>query len=161
MYLDGINNGMVCSAEALNRLADAEEEKKRKEFEEKQRKGLQDKENHDNLDSIAKNSDETNIILRELNEALKKNNELLEEKNKSLESSLINMHEVLQGIFTVDCQSGEAQEEQTEQINILIGQISESLSREEKVNWNDKVADAGVQMVIAAIGTFLKIKGIL
>lgn len=161
MYMTEGSNEMVNSARKICESARRDGEKKRIETEVKQQKDMNDKENHDNLDAIAKNSNEAIKNLHELNEALKKNNELLEEKNKSLELGLNNIHEVLEDIFTVNCQSAEIQQEQIEQINALIGQISESLNRGEKVNWKDKIADASVQTVIAAIGAILKINGIL
>ena len=154
MYLDGINNGMVCSAEALNRLAVAEEEKKRKEFEEKQRKDLQDKENHDNLDSIAQYSYET---VHNLKEIIK----LLQEKNARLESQIDATNEILRLLFDVENQSCENQTEQLQQLYVLEGQIIEVLRRGEKVNWKDKMADASVQSIIAVLGSILKTKGIL
>ncbi len=161
MYLDGINNGMVCSAEALNRLAGAEEEKKRKEFEEKQRKDLQDKENHDNLDSIAQYSHETVQALKEMNEVLKENNELLRKKAEDLETKLGDISEILRLIFDVDSQACEGQKEQLQQMHEIEGMISDAIKHGEKVNWKAIAPEVGIQTFFTAIGVYFHAKGLL
>ena len=59
-------------------------------------------------------------------------------------------------IFNID----ESQKDQIEQITVLACQIAESLDRGEKIDWKDKAADGGVQMVISAICMALRMKGI-
>ncbi len=66
------------------------------------------------------------------------------------------MTNVLKMIFNID----ESQKDQIEQITVLACQIAESLDRGEKIDWKDKAADGGVQMVIAAICMALRMKGI-
>ncbi len=82
--------------------------------------------------------------------------ELLEKTNENLESYLSEMTNVLKMIFNID----ESQKDQIEQITVLACQIAESLDRGEKIDWKDKAADGGVQMVIAAICMALRMKGI-
>lgn len=161
MDLSGFNQAIANSAMRVQALNNAIEESKRIEYEDKIRKEKQDKENHDNLDFLAQNAQETIEVLKDMNSVLKRNNELLEEKNEGLEKSLSDIYGVLQEIFDVNFQNGLEQKELLQQANALACEISATLDRGEKVDWKDKAADGGVQVVISAISILLKMKGIL
>ena len=161
MDLSGFNQAIANSAMQVQALGASIEENKRIEYEDKIRKEKQEEDNHDNLDFLAKNAQETIEILQDMNNVLKRNNELLEEKNEGLENTLSAIYEILGEIFEVNLQNGYDQKELLQQANALACEISATLDCGEKVDWKDKAADGGVQVVISAIGILLKMKGII
>jgi hypothetical protein len=154
MDYNGYDYPLATSATQLSNMSERFEEKQRIESEEKQLKELQDKENHDNLDSIAQYSYET---VQNLKEIIK----LLQEKNERLESQIETTNEILRLLFYVENQSCENQTEQLQQLYALEGQIAEALLRGERVNWKEKITDASIQTVIAAVGVVLKMRGLM
>lgn len=122
------------------------------QIESDRKKELREKENHDNLDHISKSAQESNQILKEMNEALKQNNTLLAEKNEMLEQSLEGIQDWLQSIFELDVLNGTEQKELLQQANALACEMAVSIEQGEKIDWNDKAADVGIQTVVSAIG---------
>ena len=157
----GFNKAIANSAKEVSYIAEQIEETKRIELEEKQRKNIQDRENHDNLGYLAQNSLETINVLKEMNQVLKNHVELLEKERDGLENHLTDIYKVLSEVLETDIQNGEEQRELLQQANALACEISSTLDRGEKINWKDKTADGGVQVVISALGILMKMKGIL
>ena len=140
------NGAMANSARQVNQIAEAMEVMKTLGIEEKRKKDLQEEENHDNLGYIAKQSQESIAILKEM--------------NRSLEESLTDITKILQNIFDIESLSAEQQSDFKQQALMLMCEISDTLDNGEKVDWKDKLADGSVQVVLAAIGFLLRAKGI-
>lgn len=86
---------------------------------------------------------------------------LLKEKNEKLESTLEQICGLLRDIFSEEIKSGEEQTELAKKTNALLCEISVAIDRGEKIDWKDKAADCGIQVVFAALGQFLMGKGII
>ena len=149
MDFNGIDMASATSARKVAEIAEKIELSNRQAAIDKNKKERREIENHNNLNSLANDSQEMVMLM-------KRHIELLEATNDKLESYLSEMTSVLKMIFTID----ESQKEQMQQIKSLAFQISESLDRGEKIDWKDKAADGGVQMVISAICMALRMKGI-
>ena len=149
MDFNGLNMSSATSAAKVAEIAAQTKEMVRKVGDENLRKEVREQENHDNLNSLANDSQEMVALM-------KRQIEMLEASNASLESHLFEMTSVLKLILNVD----EDQKDQMQQITALACQIAESLDRGEKIDWKDKAADGGVQMVISAICMALRMKGI-
>ena len=149
MDFNGLNMSSATSAAKVAEIAAQTKEMVRKVGDENLRKEVREQENHDNLNSLANDSQEMVALM-------KRQIEMLEASNASLESHLFEMTSGLKLILNVD----EDQKDQMQQITALACQIAESLDRGEKIDWKDKAADGGVQMVISAICMALRMKGI-
>ena len=149
MDFNGLNMSAVTSAVKVAEAAAQMNEMNQKSLVEKRRKEAQEQENHDNLNALANDSQEMIALM-------KRQIEILETSNEKLENHLFEMTEALKMIFSID----ENQKDQMQQITALACQIAESLDRGEKIDWKDKAADGGVQMVISAICMALRMKGI-
>lgn len=149
MDFNGFNMSSATSAVKVAEIAAQTEELARKVGAESLRQEVREQENHDNLNSLANDSQEIITLM-------KHHIELLEKTNENLESYLFEMTNVLKMIFNID----ESQKNQIEQITSLACQIAESLNRGEKINWKDKAADAGIQMTLAGICMALRMRGI-
>ena len=159
-----LDKRMLCSsssARGIFEIAEEMEENKRNKREETARNEKQNRENHDNLAALVENTQGQIELLQELNKTLKEQNTLLTKNNESLKMSLDAIACVLHALFDNEIHYDADHKAQMQQVTALACEISETLDRGEKVNWSDKAADGGVQMVIAAIGTFLKLKGIV
>ena len=155
------NDNSLTNARAVSERFDYVEEIERIERENIRLKAMQEKENHDNLNSIAQDSHETVQALREMNEVLKENNELLRKKAEDLETKLGDISDILRLLFDVDNRSCEMQEEELLQIHALENQILDALKRKEKINWKEAVTSTGIQAVFSVICSVLQTKGIL
>lgn len=159
-YRESVHNA-VCSARQLQSITENLEELDRIQSEATRKKEQREAENHDNIDFLAKNAQESVEILKEMNAALKENNMLLKEKNEKLESTLEQICGLLRDIFSEEIKSGEEQTELAKKTNALLCEISVAIDRGEKIDWKDKAADCGIQVVFAALGQFLMGKGII
>ncbi len=149
MDFNGLNMSSATSAAKVAEIAAQTKEMVRKVGDENLRKEVREQENHDNLNSLANDSQEMIALM-------KRQIEMLEASKESLESNLSEMTNALKLILNDD----EVQKDQLQQITALACQIAESLDRGEKIDWKDKAADGGVQMVISAICMALRMKGI-
>ncbi|SEK33719.1 hypothetical protein SAMN02910377_00644 [Pseudobutyrivibrio ruminis] len=149
MDFNGFNMSSATSAVKVAEIAAQTEELARKVGAESLRQEVREQENHDNLNSLANDSQEIITLM-------KRHIELLETTNEKLESNLSEVTSVLKLIFD----NGEMQKDHMEQITALACQIAESLDRGEKIDWKDKAADGGVQFVVSAICMALRMRGI-
>ena len=149
MDFNGINMASATSAVQVAEIAAQANAMARQAGIEKQRKGALEKENHDNLNSLANDS-------QEMISLMKRQIEMLDRSNKNLANNLSEMTDVLKLIFNVE----ESQKDQMQQVIDLACQIAESLNRGEKIDWKDKAADGGVQLAISAICMALRMRGI-
>lgn len=149
MDINGLNMASATSAVKVAEIANQIDEMNRNATVKKQQKEVQEQENHDNLNSLVNDSQEMIALM-------KRQIEMLETSKESLENHLSEMTDALKLIFSID----EKQKDQMQQITALACQIAESLDRGEKIDWKDKAADGGIQMVISAICMALRMKGI-
>lgn len=149
MDINGLNMASGTSAVKVAEIANQIDEINRNAAIKKQQKEVQEQENYDNLNSLVNDSQEMIALM-------KRQIEMLEKSKESLENHLSEMTDVLKLVFSID----ENQKDQMQQITALACQIAESLERGEKLDWKDKVADGGIQMVISAICMALRMKGL-
>lgn len=149
MDFNGLNMASATSAVKVAEIAAQTKKIARQKDAENLRREAREQENHDNLNTLANDSQEMIALM-------KRQIEMLEASKESLESNLSEMTNALKLILNDD----EVQKDQLQQITALACQIAESLDRGEKIDWKDKAADGGVQMVIYAICMALRMKGI-
>ena len=155
MDFKGIKTANICSGQQVSEIANMMQ----REFAEERRKNQQAEENHDNLEYLVKNSQETIDVLKDMNLVLKKHVELLESENSDLQNSLAGVSDILHELLIVDIQNGDEQRMLMQQANALACEIAVALDSGEKVNWKDKAADGGVQVILSAIAIFLRMNG--
>ncbi len=159
--LRAVSQSMANSAKMASYISDSFQKKERLEAEEKKLREKRENENHDNLEMIEKNTSITIEALQETNSLLKENNALLEEKNDELEKALGEISTLLKESLVVDQENGAIQKEQMQQVMALACEISVTLDKGEKINWKDKFADLGVQLIPAVLLEVLRMRGVI
>ncbi len=132
-----------------------------REFAEERRKKQQAEDNHDNLDYLVKNSRETICVLKEMNQVLKKQVELLQNENSDLQHSLEAISNILNELLDIDIKNGDEQKLLMQQANALACEMAVAIDSGKKINWKDKAADGSVQVILYAITSLLRIKGLI
>jgi seryl-tRNA synthetase len=159
--LSGINRAVANSARQASDIFSGLEESRRLAIKASEEREKRENENHDNLEMIEKNTLITIEALQETNSLLKENNALLKEKNDKLEQSLGEISGILKDLLVVNVENGDDQKEQMQQVMALACEISVTLDKGEKINWKDKFADLGVQLIPAVLMEVLKMRGII
>lgn len=159
--LSGINRTVANSARQASDIFSSLEESRRLAIKASEERVKHENENHDNLEMIEKNTSITIEALQETNYLLKENNALLKEENDELEKALGEISTLLKESLVVDQENGAIQKEQMQQIMALACEISVTLDKGEKINWKDKFADLGVQLIPAVLLEVLRMRGII